>query len=61
MTTGSRAAPFRAAVRFKGKSGLILLEQIRAVDTARLAKRVGAIDDPTLSLALSILQAMFAR
>lgn len=61
MTTGSRSAPFRAAVHFQGKTGLILLEQIRAVDKARLAKRLGATDDATLSVALAILKAMFAR
>ena len=61
MTTGSRSAPFRAAVHFKGRTGLILLEQIRAADKVRLAKRLGAIDDAELSAALAILKAMFAR
>ena len=60
MTTGSRAAPFRAPINFNGKSGLVLLEQLRAVDTARLAKRLGAVDDETLTRSLAILQAMFA-
>ena len=60
MTTGSHPAPFRAQVRFGGKSGLILLEQLRAIDTTRLAKRLGAVDDKTLAQSLSILQAMFA-
>lgn len=61
MTTGSHPAPFRAQVRFAGKSGLILLEQLRAVDATRLAKRLGAVDEATLAQSLSILQAMFAR
>lgn len=60
-TTGSHPAPFRAQVRFGGKSGLILLEQLRAVDATRLAKRLGAVDEATLAQSLSILQAMFAR
>ena len=38
MTSGSRAAPFRAPINFNGKSGLVLLEQLRAIDTARLAE-----------------------
>ncbi|MFH1602635.1 MAG: type II toxin-antitoxin system PemK/MazF family toxin, partial [Pseudomonadota bacterium] len=40
MTTGSRPAPFRIAVRFQDKTGLILLDQIRALDKSRLAKRL---------------------
>jgi len=60
MTTGSRPAPFRAAIHFNGKTALMLLEQCHAVDKAPLTKRVGAIDDATLSAALAILKAMFA-
>lgn len=60
MTTGSRPAPFRVQVRFNGKTGLILLEQLRAVDATRLTKRLGVVDDSTLLRSLSILQAMFA-
>jgi mRNA interferase MazF len=43
MTTGSHPAPFRIPVRHDGKRGLILLDQMRAVDNARLVKRAGAI------------------
>jgi len=32
MTTGSRPAAFRVPVTFKGKTGLILLDQIRTLD-----------------------------
>jgi mRNA interferase MazF len=60
MTTGSRPAPFRVQVRFNGKTGLILLEQLRAVDATRLTTRLGVVDDSTLLRSLSILQAMFA-
>jgi mRNA interferase MazF len=37
MTTASRAAPFRVAVRFGGKDGLVLLDQIRTLDKASRA------------------------
>jgi mRNA interferase MazF len=60
MTTGSHPAPFRMPVKFRGKSGLILLEQARAIDKARLAKRLGRIPDTTLQGSLAILQAMFS-
>lgn len=61
MTTGSRPAPFRIPVDFQGKSGLILPEQIRVVDKARLVKKLGSLDVQTLSKLLSVLQEMFAE
>ncbi len=60
MTTGSRPAPFRGAVRFKGKEGLILPEQIRTVDMRRLVSRRGRIDPTALKATLKILQELFA-
>lgn len=61
MTTGSRPAPFRIPVDFQGKSGLILPEQMRAVDKVRLVKKVGELDAQTLTKLLSVLQEMFAE
>lgn len=59
MSTGSRAAGFRIRITFQGKSGLILLDQIRTLDKSRLAKRVGAIHGTTLEKTLRTLQAVF--
>jgi mRNA interferase MazF len=59
MTTGSRPAPFRVNVRFKGKDGLIILDQIRTLDKARLVKRMGRVDQGALIRALGILGEMF--
>ncbi|MDF0486933.1 type II toxin-antitoxin system PemK/MazF family toxin [Sphingomonas sp. H39-1-10] len=59
MTTGSRVAPFRVAVRFKGKDGLLLPDQMLTPDKARLVKRLGQIDAPTLAAVLTILREMF--
>ena len=59
MTTGSRPAGFRIAVTFQGKSGLILLDQIRTLDKSRLAKKVGAIHAATLEKTLRTLQDVF--
>ncbi len=59
MTTGSRPAGFRIAVTFQGKSGLILLDQIRTLDKFRLAKKVGAIHTATLEKTLRTLQDVF--
>ena len=61
MTTKSRPAPFRVPLSHTGKKGLILLDQIRAVDKVRLAKKLGSVSAKTLSIALDTLQEVFAR
>src|SRR3569623_356178 len=61
MTTGSRAAPFRVAVRFKCKDGLILPDQMRTIDKTRLVKRLGRVDAATLRAVLDVLAEMFAE
>jgi mRNA interferase MazF len=61
MTTKSRAAPFRIGTTHGGKKGLILLDQIRAIDKARLAKKLGAVPAKTLTSALNTLQEVFAE
>ncbi|HNT38379.1 MAG TPA: type II toxin-antitoxin system PemK/MazF family toxin [Rubrivivax sp.] len=60
MTTGARPASFRVPLRFQGKQGLIVLDQIRTLDRTRLMKRLGALRPSTLAATLSVLQAMFA-
>jgi mRNA interferase MazF len=60
MTTGSRPARFRIALTFQGKQGLILLDQVRTLDRARLVKRMGGLRPVTLAATLQTLQAMFA-
>lgn len=60
MTTGSRPAPFRVHLRFQGKSGLILLDQIRTLDKSRLVKRLGSTSATTLAAVLQTLQDVFA-
>lgn len=60
MTTGARPAPFRIPLRFARKSGLILLDQIRAIDQRRLIKRLGVLRADTLRITLLTLQEVFA-
>ena len=60
MTTGSRSAAFRIPITFKGKSGLILLDQIRTLGKSRLVKREGVVHGATLKRTLITLQQMFA-
>ena len=61
MTTASRAAPYRVPVTFGGRKGLILLDQIRTVDQARLVRKLGRVNPRTLSAVLSVLQELFAE
>ena len=61
MTTGSHPAPFRIPVRHAGKRGLILLDQIRAVDKTCLVKRTGAIAPGTLRATLAAITEVFAE
>lgn len=61
MTSKGREAPFRIPVTFKRKQGLILLDQIRAVDKVRLVKKEGAVADKTLLDTLRTLQEVFAE
>jgi mRNA interferase MazF len=60
MTTRSRPAGYRVPVKFGGKEGLILLEQIRVLDKRRLIRRSGAIDPKALAALLATLRDMFA-
>ena len=60
MTTGAHPAPYRIPIRFRGKSGLILLDQVRTLDKVRLVRRLGAVPAATLSATLKALQQLFA-
>ena len=59
MTTANKPAPFRIAIVFQGKRGLILLDQIRTLDKVRLVKRLGKTAEKPLLTALRTLQEMF--
>lgn len=60
MTTGAKPAPYRIAVAFQGKRGLILLDQIRTLDKIRLVKRLGNVSPAALAATLKTLQQVFA-
>lgn len=60
MTTGSRPAGFRVPLTFQGKQGLIMLDQLRALERIRLVKRLGTLRPQTLAATRQTLQAMFA-
>lgn len=61
MTTAGREAPFRINIAHAGKTGLVLLDQIRAVDKTRLTRKLGAASARTLAATLKTLQELFAE
>lgn len=60
MTTKGRTYPTRVPCVFEGKSGEIVLDQLRTVDRTRLLKRLGRIDVRVRNTVLEKLAAMFA-
>lgn len=56
MTSGSRPAPYRFALRFGDTDGFVLTDQIRALDKARLVKRLGSVPASVLSQVLRIVR-----
>ena len=60
MTTKGRPYPTRVECQFQGKDVQVVLDQLRTVDTARLVKRLGRLDEPTQAEVLSVLAEMFA-
>ena len=60
MTTKGFDFPCRIKCKFKNKNGLILLDQIRAVDKTRLVKKLGLIDESTQIELCNSLQELFA-
>lgn len=60
MTTKGFEFPGRIACKFKKKSGLILLDQLRAVDKTRLIKNLGVISEDTQIELCETLQELFA-
>ena len=60
MTTKGQSYPTRVACRFAGKDGQVVLDQIRTVDTQRLVKKLGTLDQTTSETVLEVLQEMFS-
>jgi mRNA interferase MazF len=60
MTTKGFDYPCRISCTFKAKKGLILLDQIRAIDKSRLIKKLGSIDSRTQVKLCAYLQELFA-
>jgi mRNA interferase MazF len=60
MTSQKKDYPCRVTCRFRGKTGQVVLDQIRTVDKARLVERQGALAKQTQDEVLSVLSELFA-
>ena len=60
MTTGRHPYPFRVPCRFQKRSGVVVLDQLRTVDTRRLVRRLGKLSSQAVTQSLAVLQEMFA-
>ena len=60
LTSGGHVYPFRVPCKLQGKSGHVVLDQIRTVDQERLLRRMGTLSSPTMTKVLALLQEMFA-
>jgi mRNA interferase MazF len=60
MTSKGFAFPTRIPCTFQGKKGVILLDQMRAVDKSRLIQKLGMIDKNAQMQTIGCLQELFA-
>ena len=49
----------RSKINFQEKNGLVLLDQIRAIDKSRLIEKIGTIEEETAKAVSSTLVEMF--
>ena len=61
MSGTIRPYPSRIACNFAGKSGQVILDQLRTVDKTRLVKKLGTIDVTIQKTVLEALQRIFAE
>jgi mRNA interferase MazF len=60
MTSKGKAYPTRISCRFQGKQGLIVIDQLRAVDRTRLFRKLGRLNRKDSTRVLDVLQELFA-
>jgi mRNA interferase MazF len=60
LTTAGRPYPSRVPIRFAGKNGQVVVDQLRTVDKIRLARRLGALEPREAAAVLEVLREFFA-
>ncbi len=58
MTTKSHSYPTRVEIKFGGKKGWIVLDQIRTVDQERLVKKLGSIKQKEITEVKRVIKEM---
>jgi mRNA interferase MazF len=61
MTSAVRRYPTRVPIVHGGKTGEVVLDQLRAVDRSRLLKKIGIATQKTAEAISEVLVEMFAR
>ncbi len=59
MTTKGRKYPSRLDISYDGKSGQIVLDQIRTIDKERIVKKLGTLPSNTAKKVTNLLVEMF--
>lgn len=59
LTTGNRAGPSRFPCVVDGKAGFVVLDQVRAVDRARVLHVLGQFDEAAGRRVLKLLRTLF--
>lgn len=58
MTTKSHEYPSRVCLKFKGKTGWIVLDQIRTIDKTRVLKKVGKMGENDIQRIKRVIREM---
>jgi mRNA interferase MazF len=60
LTPAGRPYPSHVPVRFAGRNGQVVVDQLRTVDKVRLARRLGALEPRESAAVLEVLREFFA-
>ncbi len=61
MTTKGRLYPTRVACQFQGKTGRVVLDQIRTIDKSRLVRKLGQLEGEARVQVLATLAELFSE
>jgi mRNA interferase MazF len=61
MTTRSHSYPTRIPIKFEGKKGWVVLDQLRALDKKRFVKKLGKLNKEVILKIKKIIQEMLVE
>ena len=59
MTTNTKEYPTRVAVNQDGKSGMIIIDQIRTIDKSRIQKVIGKLNKTEIKMCKEVIKETF--